>query len=558
MPQSHSIFSLFFYFTSVFLAKVFHCIRAISFLQRKQDGCEYVLFSDGEEDNNEYCQEQSIQNNRMVDDIIGDGEALPFLPTRSLLKDQIFAEEIVDHHQPMFEEPEDETYATEHSSIYTTPASESENNMEEMVDLEHILRSDTNSAYSFEENDDWTTSPTTMVLNKSSLVINVKDHDGNCDSEENENMKVTEDENYLFFAPSELKNKKYQLFHEQKDSEEFFGEWRTAKSNSKSSSEWKSSTNCKDSGTEDRFSCSSNWGESYTVLQRYDKERLFLDRASSQRLLETESVKSIETCPRSMSERIVHNFGTKNKRSSEELEAAYVAQICLTWEALNWNYKYFQRARGSCHEFDPGCPAHIAQQFQQFQVLLQRYIENEPYEHGCRPEVYARIRSLAPKLLQVPEYRDSNDEQKEEVFGSRISSVSFLVTMEEAIRTFMKFLKADRKNRCQLFASFIRRNRRGSIDRTLLLLLKKVNKKKKLKLKDLRRARMGLRKRTLKEEEEMEILMAQIDLKVVSRVLKMSDLKEEQLHWCEDKISKVRVCDGKLQRDSSPLFFPAH
>lgn len=38
-------------------------------------------------------------------------------------------------------------------------------------------------------------------------------------------------------------------------------------------------------------------------------------------------------------------------------------------------------------------------------MLLQRYVENEPYEHGKRPEIYARMRSLAPKLLQVPEYQ---------------------------------------------------------------------------------------------------------------------------------------------------------
>lgn len=88
-----------------------------------------------------------------------------------------------------------------------------------------------------------------------------------------------------------------------------------------------------------------------------------------------------------------------------ELEAAYVAQICLTWEALNWNYKYFQQLRSSPRDSDPGCPAYIAQQFQQFQVLLQRYVENEPYDHGRRPEIYARMRSVAPKLLQVPEYR---------------------------------------------------------------------------------------------------------------------------------------------------------
>lgn len=79
-----------------------------------------------------------------------------------------------------------------------------------------------------------------------------------------------------------------------------------------------------------------------------------------------------------------------------------------------------------------------------------------------------------------------------------------------------------------------------------------------MKLKDLRRVRICIRKRKLTVEEEMEILMGLIDLKLVSRVLRMSDMSEEQLHWCEEKMSKVRVLDGKLQRDSSPLFFPAH
>lgn len=124
-------------------------------------------------------------------------------------------------------------------------------------------------------------------------------------------------------------------------------------------------------------------------------------------------------CPRSISERIVYKLSTINKKGSEhvnvkqnpyhELESAYVAQICLTWEALNWNYKNFvnKKLSSSCKlraEMDNGCPGKIAQQFQQFQVLLQRYIENEPYEHGRRPEIYARMRLLAPNLLQVPEF----------------------------------------------------------------------------------------------------------------------------------------------------------
>ena len=79
-----------------------------------------------------------------------------------------------------------------------------------------------------------------------------------------------------------------------------------------------------------------------------------------------------------------------------------------------------------------------------------------------------------------------------------------------------------------------------------------------MKLKDLRRARKCLRKRRLNVNDGMEIVMGLIDLKVVSRVLRMKELNEEQMHWCEEKMSKVRILDGKLQRDSLPLFFPAH
>ena len=128
-----------------------------------------------------------------------------------------------------------------------------------------------------------------------------------------------------------------------------------------------------------------------------------------------ESLRLIQMCPRSVSDRIVHKLSTINKKPShhvnqnpyQELEAAYVAQICWTWEALNWNYSNFvnKKLSSNCNtDLDTGCPAKLAQQFQQFQVLLQRYIENEPYDHGRRPEIYARMRRLAPNLLQVPKF----------------------------------------------------------------------------------------------------------------------------------------------------------
>ncbi|THG16531.1 uncharacterized protein LOC114272993 isoform X1 [Camellia sinensis] len=557
VSSSFLLLFLFFYFTSIFLAKLFHYCGSPIF-QRTQDVYDFAMYTDedDEEEENGYIQGEYKERDHLVADIIHSGEALQFLPVRSLQKDLIFGEEDDNCQEPVYEESQE---------AFHSPASESEEHDGEEEIEEEILARDTDSVFTSDTNDcgAMATPPITMDKNKSET------HDEKCGNQEIETevqANFTHDENFLIFAPPKLETKKLQVQGKDID-EEIFGDSCTVGSTSKSSSEWRSSINYRDSGTEDPFSSSSRrscpkW-ESYTVFQKYDEEMLFLDRISAQKLHETESLRSIQACPRSISERIVYKLA--NKKSSktyqnpyQELEAAYVAQICLTWEALNWNYKYFHRLRASRRESDPGCPAYIAQQFQQFLVLLQRYVENEPYEHGKRPEIYAKMRSLAPKLLQVPEYRDSNDEEKEEGLGTRISSDSFLQIMEEAIRTFMNFLKADKETHCQILAAFFKRNRRGSADPTRLLLLKKLNKKKKLKLKDLRRTHKCLKKRRLKEGEEIEILMALIDTKVVSRVLRMSDPSEEQLHWCDNKMSKVRVVDGKLQRDSSPLFFPAH
>lgn len=85
----------------------------------------------------------------------------------------------------------------------------------------------------------------------------------------------------------------------------------------------------------------------------------------------------------------------------QDIETAYVAQICLTWEALHCQYTQLCQ-KILCQPESPACYNHSAQQFQQFQVLLQRYIENEPFEQGLRAEIYARARKFLPKLLQVP------------------------------------------------------------------------------------------------------------------------------------------------------------
>lgn len=91
----------------------------------------------------------------------------------------------------------------------------------------------------------------------------------------------------------------------------------------------------------------------------------------------------------------------------QDLETAYVAQICLTWEALHCQYTLLCQ-KISCQPDSPTSYNHSAQQFQQFLVLLQRFIENEPFEHGSRPEIFARTRKSLPKLLQVPKIQGRN------------------------------------------------------------------------------------------------------------------------------------------------------
>ncbi|KAF5758789.1 putative ribosomal protein L34Ae [Helianthus annuus] len=606
--SSFQLLFLFFYLTSIFLSKLLFFISAIPFLPRNEEEYEYGTFSEEgsveEEVSDTYNYDESPEKDHLVADIIGDGEDLFFLHTSATSSGQnsvvlssgqnsvVFDEETVDDilEAAVVEEKEDEEASTrsvgssDDLSFYSVPEAEPEEENQENrrkeeektvpvagdggsrsfryeVNTRAVTTRATSACTSFRYAGD---EPSLRVIKKIAFVLDDDKIEGKYrESGKKLESNISQVDKFM----NNLETKKLEL--EEKNKEEIFGDTLTVGSTSKSSSEWRSSINCQDPGY-DPFSSSSRrscpkW-ESYTVFQKYDEEMLFLDRLSAQKLQETESFRSSMTCPSSISERIVHKLSSKNKKTSyvyqnsyHELEAAYVAQICLTWEALNWNYNFFHQLSASRRGNDPGCPAYIAQQFQQFQVLLQRYIETEPYENGRRPVVYARKRSLAPKLLQVPEYRDSEEEKKDEYLGSRISSLSFLIIMEEAIKTFMNFLRADKENQFQILAKIFRiKNPRISVDPILLLMLKKVNHKKKLKLKDLQRSRKCFRKRRSKLDNEMELLMAQIDLKVVSRVLRTTDLTDEQLHWCEDKMTRVKISDGKLQRDSSPLFFPAH
>lgn len=79
-----------------------------------------------------------------------------------------------------------------------------------------------------------------------------------------------------------------------------------------------------------------------------------------------------------------------------------------------------------------------------------------------------------------------------------------------------------------------------------------------MKLKELRKKKKGLNNKSWPSTyEEVELLFGLIDIKIISRVLRMVRITKEILLWSEDKMKKLDFSDGKLLRDPSPILFPS-
>lgn len=89
-----------------------------------------------------------------------------------------------------------------------------------------------------------------------------------------------------------------------------------------------------------------------------------------------------------------------------ELEVVYVGQMCLSWEILHWQYGKALELWESDHR---GIRLYneVAGEYQQFQVLMQRFVEDEPFQ-GPRVQYYVKSRCVLRNLLQVPVIRGKN------------------------------------------------------------------------------------------------------------------------------------------------------
>lgn len=105
------------------------------------------------------------------------------------------------------------------------------------------------------------------------------------------------------------------------------------------------------------------------------------------------------------------NFGHKRKSGDDQserfvrelrcdLETVYVGQMCLSWEFLRWQYEKARELPESdpyrSHQYNQ-----VAGEFQQFQVLIQRFVEDESFQ-GPRLPNYVKNRCVLRNLIQVP------------------------------------------------------------------------------------------------------------------------------------------------------------
>ncbi|CAA6662361.1 unnamed protein product [Spirodela intermedia] len=339
---------------------------------------------------------------------------------------------------------------------------------------------------------------------------------------------------------------------------------------------------------EEEETCSSEWRESEVedgypwcgfdaLYGKYCERMLFFDKMSAQKLLNAGSQNVSSTSPKSAPKKLVStirslSFKKKNElqedggqlqqqQDDEEddyqnLETVYVAHVCLTWEALHCRYIQLKE-KTSSQPVDPTFYSFATQEFQQFQVLLQRFIENEPFERGSRVEIYAQSRHAMPKLLQVPclqGLEPKGYEQDDLEGSSTVLAADLMEAIEEAILTFRIFLKMDKKRSSgylNLFGAHQCANSLHHVQNSL--------DKKEMKLKELIRRQKRAKKKKKQwpaTEEEVELLFGLIDIRVVSRVLRMARLSKEHLLWCEEKMSKLQLSDQRLHRDPSPVLFP--
>ncbi|KAI3848120.1 hypothetical protein MKX03_028959 [Papaver bracteatum] len=247
------------------------------------------------------------------------------------------------------------------------------------------------------------------------------------------------------------------------------------------------------------------------------------------------------------------------KELQGELEVVYVGQLCLSWEYLHWQYLKARELLES-DPYEVRRYNEVAGEFQQFQVLIQRFLEDEPFQ-GPRVQNYIKNRCVLRNLLQVPVVKEDSKDKDGIRRKDAITCSMLLQIIEESMKILWKFLRADRNEGNMILKGLlgpqIKLHDPG--DAELLVDVQTTLQKKDKKLKEIMRIGNCIVRKFQKQNEEhssQAVFHSQVDLKLVSRVLHMSKITNDQLVWCRKKLNNITLVDRKIHLESSFLPFP--
>jgi len=291
-----------------------------------------------------------------------------------------------------------------------------------------------------------------------------------------------------------------------------------------------------------------------------------------------QSTNSVKTMPPTVASILSHNFRSSRRRSPEDpserflkelrydLETVYVGQMCLSWEFLRWQYEQARDLPESdtyhSHQYNQ-----VAGEFQQFQVVVQRFVEEESFK-GPRLPNYINNRCVLRSLLQVPvvkadSLKDRMEDQRKGNFV--ITSEDLEYVMEEAMHILWEFIKADRAETTPTASvlkgfSSAHVELQDPLDHDLMMHIHATLQKKEKRLKDLLRTGNCLVKKFKKPKEDrsnQNLFFSQVDMRLVARVLRMPMITSEQLQWCKAKLDKIILVENRrIHREAAFLLFP--
>ncbi|XP_010524333.1 PREDICTED: uncharacterized protein LOC104802424 isoform X2 [Tarenaya hassleriana] len=302
--------------------------------------------------------------------------------------------------------------------------------------------------------------------------------------------------------------------------------------------------------------------ENDEVYEQYSKRMRWYDILNQDRTLGLSMIMNQKTA-RNLNSSSWDKTAEKRLRESVErdLELVYVAQSCLSWEALRHQYMKIREMAESA-DSGGGFSSDLCGDLQRFQVLLERFLEDERCDRRRRRRRVMRFVQRRFELMSFFQVPKISGHRREGGKGGGVGAGEALRAIERCTQVFHEFVKSDVQKPCWWGLHVPSRVEvEDPRDIKLFLSLSDSLHKEQLLKKKKKNTQQGKNKSTMGGfgEQQEEMMMMEIELKIVRRVLQMPLISSSHLKWCQHKLDSIHFNDANINYSSSlsPFLFPS-